>query len=269
MTLEETVMKMSALTQIFSAFILCALALAQEPTPSQTNGAAPSNQQTQAQPAQSAQSTGLRIAPGSVIPVRLNKTVDAKKAKPGDQVEAKVTQDMKAVNGNIVIAKDTEVVGHVTEAIAHNKEQKESQLGIAFDHAVMKGGGTALLPMSIQAVIAPPSQNPQNAGGSEAAPSASSPGSPSAGSSSGRSSGMGTGSQQAPTAAPSGGDMPGSSANDSNARPPITANTQGVVGISDYKLSTGGNAAQGSVVSSDKSNVKLESGTFMLLRVNQ
>jgi hypothetical protein len=63
--------------------------------------------------------------------------------------------------------------------------------------------------------------------------------------------------------------MPGSTANNSNARPPITANTQGVVGISDYKLSTGGNAAQGSIVSSDKSNVKLESGTFMLLRVNQ
>jgi hypothetical protein len=34
-------------------------------------------------------------------------------------------------------------------------------------------------------------------------------------------------------------------------------------------LSMAQDTAQGSVVSSEKSNVKLESGTFMLLRVNQ
>ena len=32
------------------------------------------------------QSSGLKIAPGSVIPVQLSKTVDAKKAKAGDEV---------------------------------------------------------------------------------------------------------------------------------------------------------------------------------------
>jgi hypothetical protein len=52
-------------------------------------------------------------------------------------------------------------------------------------------------------------------------------------------------------------------------RPPITSSTQGVIGISDYRLSAAADAKQGSVVSSEKSNVKLESGTLMLLRVNQ
>jgi hypothetical protein len=53
------------------------------------------------------------------------------------------------------------------------------------------------------------------------------------------------------------------------ARPPITAQTQGVVGISDLTLTPAAqNTTQGSVVTSEKNNVKLESGTLLLLRVN-
>ena len=59
------------------------------------------------------------------------------------------------------------------------------------------------------------------------------------------------------------------SSNTPGPRPPITSSTQGVIGISDYRLSAAADANQGSVVSSEKSNVKLESGTLMLLRVNQ
>ena len=54
-----------------------------------------------------------------------------------------------------------------------------------------------------------------------------------------------------------------------NQRPPITGDTKGVVGFSNMTLSAAANPAEGSVVSSDKGNVKLESGTLMLLRVNQ
>jgi len=39
--------------------------------------------------------------------------------------------------------------------------------------------------------------------------------------------------------------------------------------MSDVKLAANAENAQGSVVSSEKNNVKLESGTIMLLRVNQ
>jgi hypothetical protein len=53
-------------------------------------------------------------------------------------------------------------------------------------------------------------------------------------------------------------------------RPPITGNTQGVIGMPDMKLDNNAqNAAQGSIVTSEKNNVKIEKGTFMLLRVNQ
>jgi len=76
-----------------------------------------------------------------VIPVELTKSIDAKKVKAGDEVVAKVTMDLKTNSGEIVVPKDTKVVGHVTEAQTRSKEQKDSQVGIIFDRAVMKNGG--------------------------------------------------------------------------------------------------------------------------------
>ncbi len=94
----------------------------------------------------------LQIAPGSVIPVDLSKTIDAKKAKTGDQVVATVQQDMKTQEGELLVPKSAKVIGHVTEALARSKEQKESHLGIVFDQVVLKSAPVQL-PMSIQAVI--------------------------------------------------------------------------------------------------------------------
>ena len=155
-------------------------------------------------------------------------------------------------------------MGHVTEAQAHSKQQKESQLGIAFNQTVMEDGRTAPLPMSIQAVIAPLNQNLANENpGTGGLPAPPNPGAQS-GNSPGRTGGM----EQPPNSLPSGGVSSGSTSS-STQRAPITAKTQGIVGFSNYKLSTAADAQQGSVVSSDKGNVKLENGTLMLLRVNQ
>jgi hypothetical protein len=72
----------------------------------------------------------------------------------------------------------------------------------------------------------------------------------------------------APQAAPQ-SNVPSDTQTGASARPRITAQTEGVVGISDLKLtSSPPTANQGSVLSSEKNNVKLESGTLMLLRVN-
>ena len=81
------------------------------------------------------------------------------------------------------------------------------------------------------------------------------------------SAGMG---QQQPGAAgaPTGGDESQAQQTGSK-RPPINAQTQGVIGISNVRLSQGSNGQQGSVLSSEKNNVKLESGTMLLLKVNQ
>ncbi len=264
---------MKTLLTVIAGMALCGLALAQETTPPQTNSTAPQDQQSPVTSPSAQASTGQasgapRIAPGSVIPVQLTKSIDAKKAKTGDEVDARVTQDLKAGNGELVVPKDTKVVGHVTEVQARSKEQKESQVGIAFDHAVMKNGEDVTLPMSIQAIIAPPTPNADNnnAGGQ---PSAGQPASaPSGGG--GRYPGMGAGTPpQAHSSSTAGGQEQTSAQAGTNAHQPVTGNTQGVVGISNLKLSMAQDTAQGSVVSSEKSNVKLESGTFMLLRVNQ
>src|SRR5262249_16887388 len=114
--------------------------------------------------------------------VQLQKTVDAKKAKTGDEVVATVTQDMKTNSGDVLVPKDTKILGHVTTAQARSKEQKESELAITFDHAVVKGDQMQLQ-MPIQAVIAPPSSNPAGGGGDEgsAAPPSGGSSSPMAG----------------------------------------------------------------------------------------
>ena len=288
-------------TTLFSGLMICGVLLAQQTTPPQQDGTAPPHEQNratssntqgaseqpgsqqrqvpqeggngQSQTTSEQTNAGLRIAPGSIIPVQLTKTIDAKKVKTGDEVEAKVTQDLTTGNGEVILPKDTKVIGHVTEAQTRSKEQK-SQIGIAFDHTVGKNRDTAQLPMSIQAIIAPPSLNSDNhsvAGESAGLPpSAQTPGGMSPGNSSGRSTGMGTGTpQQAPSPSTAGGQEPASTQTSTNVHQPITGNTQGVVGISNLQLAMAANSAQGSVVSSEKGNVKLESGTLMLLRVNQ
>ncbi len=218
----------------------------------------------------SAPPNGMRIAPGSVIPVQLAKTIDAKRVKPGDEVLALVTVDLKAQNGEIIVPKNTKITGKVTEAQARNKQEIESEIDIAFDHAVAKDGSDVALPLSIQAVIAP-SYLSGNSGNNDNSSAQSSPqsmphSSPSGGMSpSGRSSGMAQPQSSNPAAI--GGDQPTNSAN-THSHPAITGQTQGVLGIENVTLAAAPNAAQGSVLSSGKNNVKLESGTLMLLRVN-
>jgi hypothetical protein len=267
----------SILAALFSVALLCGAALTQQTPPPSPDTQTPRSDEQPNQPTHEGQSStqpaanqkqtsgALKIAPGSVIPVQLSKTVDAKKAKTGDEVVATVTQDMKTNSGDVLVPKDTKVIGHVTEVQARNKEQKQSELGIAFDHAVVKGDQMPL-PMSIQAVIAAPSNHsaaeapegsPSTAGGGSA-------GSPMAGSRVGASGASPSSQQNYPPGAAS------ESSPQGEALPPITGNTQGVIGMSDLRLESGSqNAQQGSLLTSEKNNVKIEKGTLMLLRVNQ
>lgn len=257
------------LTGILAGLLLCAGALGQNPPAPPSNAQTPSSQNSATQPAQPAPSQSSptpHFAPGSVIPVQLTKTIDVKKVKTGDQVEAKVTQDMKSGSGEVVVPKDSKVIGHITQAQARDKQQKESEVGIAFDSAVAKDGTDFPLPASIQAIISPAALNPNanaNNGGEGQSASMPSGGSVPMG---GRQPGMNTSPPPPTSSSPAQStDWPKAPG---NATPAITGNTQGVVGISNLKLSTS-DAVQGSIVSSEKNNVKLESGTLMLLRVHQ
>jgi hypothetical protein len=229
--------------------------------------ASPMSQSNAAQP------NGMRIAPGSVIPVQLTKTIDAKKLKPGDEVFALVTVDLKSQNGEIIVPKNTKVTGKVTEAQARNRQEKESEIGIAFDHAVTKDGADTPLPMSIQAVIARSyltgnSDNNNDSSNAQSVPQAMPQASPSSG-------GMSPGSRspgmqpQTPNPAAGGSEQPADSNANAHPHPAITGQTQGVLGIQNLTLAAAPNTAEGSVLTSDRNDVKLESGTLILLRVNR
>ena len=123
------------------------------------------------------------------------------------------------------------------------------------------------VPMSIQAIIAPPNRNPANAEQPSSYPSSGAGGAPTSGGGTYGSMGRGT---PPPTSAPqTAGSEPPAAPAGTPAQPRITGNTQGVVGIPDLKLSAAPDPAQGSLLSSEKNNVKLDDGTFLLLRVNQ
>src|SRR5258706_2888184 len=274
------------LIALFATALLCGNLLAQaQQSPSAT--APPEQQQPapepQQQPAPSqasptpapatesaaSASNASKIAPGSVLPAQLTKSIDAKKAKKGDEVVAKITQDLRNNAGTVIVPKDTKIVGHVTEAEARSKEQKESQVAIAFDHAVMKNGEQMQMPMSIQAIIAPPNRNTANAGGEQPSspPGPATASAPAAGS--GRPASMGGTAPTASSAPPTPATAPAGTSAGTQSQQPITAVIQAVIGIANLKLSPAPDPTQGSVISSEKNNVKLDDGTFLLLRVNQ
>jgi hypothetical protein len=197
----------------------------------------------------------------------LSKTVDAKKAKEGDTVEAKLVSELIS-NGQVVVPKDSKLLGHVTQAKARTKEQPESSLGLSFDKIVTKDGKEIPLRAEIQAVGAPP----QTAASMPSDTGPVSPAGPSApagttGGMSGQTAGaagrMGT-SAPSDTAPPTVGGPTGAPSSSRAASPGLTASSTGVVGIEGVNLQS---SANGSVLTSNSKNVKLEGGTQFLLRV--
>ena len=228
------------------------------------------------------------LSSGTTLQAELTKSIDAKKAKPGDEVTAKLTQDVRSSN-QVVLHKGTKLVGHVTEAQAKSKENGESKLGIAFDKAVLKGGQEMAFTGVIQALAAPVQ------GSLSAADDTGNMGS---GIGSGTGGSMGGGRSGGGIAPMGGAGNPvnstiGSATNTVNntagsvtnsatgavdgsvnqangvaANGAINSATRGVVGMQGIALNTASTgSAQGSVISSASRNVKLDTGTQMILQV--
>ena len=205
------------------------------------------------------QNTAVRFSPGTVIRAELEKSVDAKKAKVGDQVLAKTTDDFFSDKNEVLAPKGSQIVAHVVEVSPH-QGNSPSTLGIGFDKILLKNGTEVPLKASIQA-IGPPESNPAAFNDPMAASAA--PGAPSM-SSPGRGAYGGTAPNPGvPASANPAGQIPDTTGAAISGR--LTPNAQGVVGISGLSLSTG--AAQDSLLTSPKHNVKLDSGTQMILHV--
>ncbi len=213
-------------------------------------------------PANTPANPAEQVAPGSLIPAELTKSVDAKKAKQGDPVQAKTTRELLSRDGHVSVPLGARILGHVTEAKPNEKGESPSTLGIVFDKIVFKDGHEVPMSAMIQA-LAPPLENMSPGGDSMSQPGMPgvAPSQPSGGMYGGMSrptgsspaenpgGGMGTGSTGTPSNAP-GRNSPGR----------LSTNAQGVIGIP-------GMAMQGDVLTAQKKNVKLDSGTQLMLRV--
>lgn len=109
--------------------------------------------------ASASSANGAAAGVAEMRPVRgeLEKSLDAKKAKPGDPVIVKTTQKMRTADG-VELPKGTRLIGHVTEAQAHAKGHANSALGIAFDRAELRGGQTIPIHSMIESIAPPPSE---------------------------------------------------------------------------------------------------------------
>jgi hypothetical protein len=224
-----------------------------------------------------ASGAGTALSSGTAIQAELTKSLDAKKAKAGDEVTAKVAQDVKS-DGQVVLRKGSKLIGHVTEAKARSQENSESRLGIAFDRAVLKDGQQVAFNAVIQALA--PAANlsasgmADETGGLAAAPmpmpapSGGMPGGGMGGAVGAVGSTVGTATSTAGKTAGSVGGAVNGTVNGAAVGTLSTA-SRGVVGLQGLNLnSAASNSTQGSVISSPSHNVKLDSGTQMVLQVN-
>lgn len=207
-----------------------------------------------------------QLAAGMVIPAELSKSLDAKKSKANDKVEAKTSMDLLS-HGQIVIPRNTKIIGHVTEAKAHSKQSPGSTVGITFDRVMMKDGRELPLQAAVQAI------------GRPLQTSAAFPGDDSMGASAGglppaaqgsRGTMSGASSPSPPTYPGGYPSRSGSGTSSDQTGPagstvsPLASTSQGVIGMKGISLNSSGST---SVLSSNSDNVRLESGTQLILRV--
>jgi hypothetical protein len=216
-------------------------------------------------PAQAQAAESIQLSAGSTIPVMLEKWVDARKSKVGDEVIAKTTEHVKS-EGRVVIPRGSKIVGHLTQVKARTKDESESAVGILFDHAVLKDGREIPLALEIQAIApdtestapamgtapgtaggttgaVPPLPNQGNAAGPMADPNAGTPGR-----------------IASPNSAEGAGSLSPTGA--------LTSSCHGVLGIDGLGLvPEAGDSTRESLIISQRRNVHLDGRTQMMLRV--
>src|SRR2546429_2323100 len=198
-----------------------------------------------------------QLPAGTIIPAELAKSIDAKKAKSGDQVIAKTTIDLRSKDGSTVIPKGAKVLGHVTDAKARGKDESGSMVAIAFDKVELKGGRDLQFNGGIQAIGKPEQNAAAYTGGGS--PMSESGGVPSGAAGQGGMGGARTGGAMgAPARGGDPGHAPaGKGGPATGGGGPLSPASQGVVGIQGLSLQ---DSAQASGITSSSGNVHLDSG---------
>jgi hypothetical protein len=205
--------------------------------------------------------SAVTLPSGTAVNAELNSSVDSKKAKVGDRVEAHTTEEIKYA-GKIIVPKGAKLEGHVTEATARSKGDSGSTLAIQFDKAFAKKGEEIPLNVAILAIAA---ALPDFSGGGPGSGSDSR-----GGGSAPTGNGSPMGSSHTPTASPGTPTYPAvaDGSTGSNGAAQLSAKSRGVYGLSDLKLmAASSSGSQTTVITSSGKNVHLEGGTRLLLVV--
>lgn len=245
---------------VLAGWVLACGAAAQNPETAKTAPPTPSGPATE-------------IPAGTVLVAELSKGIDSRKAKQGDPVYARTTQDLLA-NGKVVIPHDSKLTGHITDAQGRPKGQKgdaNSTIGVVFDQLMIRGGHELPFHAGIQAIARPLVTAPPIAG--TGIPTGGYGGSVSAGGGYPAQSPGGQGPGSIPGNTPSGappvsGEPPetGGPQNSSEYPRAISVQSQGVIGMKGYSLTSND---KGSLISSTTENVKLEGGTQLIVKAEQ
>jgi hypothetical protein len=286
------------MARIISTILLGALAIVAPVTLAQAPGQAGGQAGAQASGSANVQANGTAasgeqsssLAAGTAMNAELNQALDSKKAKEGDVVTAHTTEAVKS-GGKVVIPKGTKLVGHVTRATAKAKGDADSTLAVQFDRAVLKDGQTFPLQVAIQA-LASGEPGAAAVGGDDLQGMGSTGGGASASGGSGNRGAMGgvastvggaasgaastvprttqdaTGAVNSTVsgAATTTGRTGASAGAGLNAAGQLTSTSRGVFGMNGLSLNGNAmNSAEGSVITSAGKNVRLDSGTRILL----
>jgi hypothetical protein len=199
------------------------------------------------------------LSSGTTVNAELNSSVDSKKAKVGDKVEAHTTDDIKYA-GKIIVPRGAKLEGHVTEATARSKGDSGSTLAIQFDKAIPKKGEEIPLNVAIVAIATPQRDFSGSSPGSGSDPMTGG-GAPTA-------NGSPMGTSHTPAATPGTPNYPSlaDGTTGSNGAGQLSAKSRGVYGLGDLKLmATSSDASATTIITSSGKNVHLGGGTRMLL----
>lgn len=101
--------------------------------------------------AEQAVSVGRGIAAGTQVSGQLQNSLDVQRAKVGDQILLKTTKSVKQ-NGQIVVAKGSTLIGHVTSVKKQAKGNANSSLGVVFN-SLQQGGNRVPISAVITSVL--------------------------------------------------------------------------------------------------------------------
>lgn len=144
----------------FASVLFAALAVAMSPGLGPICAPQSGQAATQSPTAKSLAAAGKQ----GVFTVELTKALDAKKVKEGDEVEAKLTGGI-TLPGGATVPTGAKVIGHVTRAKARTKSDSESALGIVFDKIVLGKGQETPIKGVLQAVAPNPNRDVTTGGG--------------------------------------------------------------------------------------------------------